>query len=432
MNERAPLKINLDELVSAGILDELKKLEIETYYQKHSKDPQNKLLVAFSMLGAMLTGLGIILIIAHNWDNFGRAAKTFFAFLPLLVSQSLAVWVFLKRKESIAWREGVSVFLFFSVGACVALVSQIYHIAGDPGQFALVWILLTLPVIYILRSSALSLLEISAITWYAMETGYGVYSAMNAQWYWLLLAAVIPHYRLLETREKESLFTFFHGWFLPLSLIISIMAMVGQPNGTALLLVFVFMLSAFRGVSGLLSRGRKISNGFYALGTVGIFLILIMLSFDFWWSEVLRDFENTEGFVYTGEIIFGLIFLATALFLLYKTRKTLPGKGEQITDYSFLILLLLYPSVLADYMLPVIMVNILVIVAGIGVVRRGLEEDNLGTLNFGLLVIASLIISRFFDFELSFFTRGVMFIITGAAFFGANYSMIKKRRGSET
>lgn len=425
------MKINLDELVTAGLLDEFKKQEIEAYYQKHSKDPQNKLLIAFSMLGALLTGLGIILIIAHNWDYFGRAAKTFFAFLPLIISQCLTVWVFFKRYESTAWREGVSVSLFFSVGACIALVSQIFHIAGDPGQFALVWILLTLPVIYIMRSSALSLLEIAAITWYAMETGYGVYSAMNVQWYWLMLAGVIPHFYQLETKEKNSLFTFFHGWFLPLSLVISLLAVVGQPNGTAVLLIFVFMLTGFRLKSGLLSRGRKVSNGLYAIGTAGLFVVLIMLSFDFWWLEVLHDWESSEQYIYRGEIIFGSMFLVSAFYLLFRTWKTLPGKGEQLTDTAFIFLLVLYPAVLIDLMVPIIAINLLVVIAGVGIVRRGLEEDNLGTLNFGLLVIAALIIARFFDFDLSFFTRGVMFMITGAAFFGANYSMIKRRRSRE-
>lgn len=425
------MKINLDELVMAGVLDETKKQEIEAYYQKHSKDPQNKLLIAFSMLGALLTGLGIILIIAHNWDYFGRTTKTFFAFLPLVISQSIALWVFLKRYQSTAWREGASVSLFFSVGACIALVSQIFHISGDPGQFALVWCLLTLPVIYIMRSSVLSLLEIAAITWYAMESGYGVISAMNPQWYWLLLAAVIPHYWLLETKEKESLFTFFHGWFLPLSLLISIMAMVGQPNGTALLLVFVFLLTSFRLKSGLLSRGRGVSNGLYTLGTAGLFIVLLMLSFDFWWLEVAHDLESAEQYIYRGEVIFGSVFLLSALFLLFRARKTLPGHGEQAADVAFLVILLLYPAVLADTIIPVVVINLLVLISGVGIVRRGLEEDNLGTLNFGLLVIAALIISRFFDFDLSFFTRGVMFMITGAAFFGANYSMIKRRRGRE-
>lgn len=425
------MKINLDELVNAGILDEGKKLEIEAYYQKQGNEPQNKLLIAFSSLGALLTGLGVILIIAHNWDNFSRGVKTLFAFLPLILSQVTAVWVYLKRKESAAWREGVSVFLFFSVGACIALISQIFHVAGDPGQFALVWILLTLPVIYILRSSALSLLETAAITWYAMETGYGVYSAMHEQWYWLLLAGVIPHYLMLEAKEKTSLFTFFHSWFLPLSIIISLMGLVGQPNGTVLFLVIFLLFSALRLSSGMLSRGRKAANGFYTLGTAGIFIMLILFSFDFHWVEIVNDYENGNRLIYQGEIIYGSLLLAAAVFLLYAGRKSLPGKGEQTADAAWIILLLLYPLTLIDYMIPVVAVNIMVVTAGVGIVRRGLEEDNLGALNFGLVVIAALIISRFFDFDLSFLTRGVMFIITGAAFFGANYLMIKRRRSRE-
>ena len=64
-------------------------------------------------------------------------------------------------------------------------------------------------------------------------------------------------------------------------------------------------------------------------------------------------------------------------------------------------------------------------------VRNSAKADHLGELNYGLMIIAALVICRFFDTDLSFVTRGVLFILVGAGFFFANYRMLKKRETNE-
>src|SRR5205085_4111441 len=53
---------------------------------------------------------------------------------------------------------------------------------------------------------------------------------------------------------------------------------------------------------------------------------------------------------------------------------------------------------------------------GIDVLVRGIRSNSLARANFGLILIAALAISRFFDSELSFVTRGLGFIVVGAGF----------------
>ena len=64
---------------------------------------------------------------------------------------------------------------------------------------------------------------------------------------------------------------------------------------------------------------------------------------------------------------------------------------------------------------------------GIDILARGIRSDSVARANFGLLLIAVLAISRFFDSELSFVTRGLGFILVGAGFLIANILMFKKR-----
>jgi hypothetical protein len=64
---------------------------------------------------------------------------------------------------------------------------------------------------------------------------------------------------------------------------------------------------------------------------------------------------------------------------------------------------------------------------GIDILIRGIRSNSVARANFGLLLIAVLALSRFFDSELSFVTRGLGFIVVGAGFLVANILMFKKR-----
>jgi hypothetical protein len=70
----------------------------------------------------------------------------------------------------------------------------------------------------------------------------------------------------------------------------------------------------------------------------------------------------------------------------------------------------------------------MVLAIGILTVRKGAMLDHLGILNYGLLIIAVLVTCRFFDSDLNFIIRGILFLIVGIAFFLSNVWMLKKRR----
>jgi hypothetical protein len=75
-----------------------------------------------------------------------------------------------------------------------------------------------------------------------------------------------------------------------------------------------------------------------------------------------------------------------------------------------------------------VLTNILVFAIGILTIRDGAKFDNLGVLNYGLLIITALVVCRFFDTDLSFVIRGGLFVSVGIGFFATNYWMLKKRK----
>ena len=110
---------DIQDLVNAEVISNEVADNIRDYYLKKGSLSKNRLFIVFGILGAILIGLGIILIIAHNWDELSRLTKTIFAFVPLLIGQILCGYVLFKKWDNIAWRESSSAFLFFSVGACI-------------------------------------------------------------------------------------------------------------------------------------------------------------------------------------------------------------------------------------------------------------------------------------------------------------------------
>jgi uncharacterized PurR-regulated membrane protein YhhQ (DUF165 family) len=58
---------------------------------------------------AVLMAVGVWMI-SRNWDAMGRTNRTVFSLLPLITAIALTTFVFVRRRESVAWRESAGLF----------------------------------------------------------------------------------------------------------------------------------------------------------------------------------------------------------------------------------------------------------------------------------------------------------------------------------
>lgn len=416
----------LQELVEANIITLEKAEEIKHYFAQKKSKPDNRLTIVFGILGALLVGLGIILIIAHNWDDLNKVTKLFIAFLPLAVGQVICAFSIFKRPNSVAWREASSTFLFFAIASSISIVSQVYNIHGNLGRFLLVWMLLSLPIIYTSRSSVASLLYWIGITWYACEVSYFQYPQQTAYYYWLLVAAAITHYWRLMVSSATSNFTIFHHWLIPLGLTISI-GMFGRDADGLMVVCYLILFSIFVSIAqcDFLSGRKIISNGYLVIGSLGTIALSLFLTFNTYWDWISKD-NSTWGKSEASIVLIVLVLIATVLmFVLLRNKQWHQLKIKSYT-YIFFVLLAIVGSGLPA--LAQILANLAVLALAVFIMRDGAEKESLGLLNYGLLTIAALIACRFFDTELSFVLRGLLFIGLGVAFFAANYWLIQKKK----
>lgn len=421
-----PILKDLPELIAASVITEETAQRIRAFYQQKEEHAPNRLVIVFGILGALLVGLGIILIIAHNWDTLGKVPKLGIALLPLLIGQAVAAFVLLKKSDSTAWREGAATFLFLAIAASISIVSQVYNIEGTLYGFLFLWMIVALPVIYTLRSSLASLLYIAGITWYVCDFSYFQYSDAIAWWYWLLLALMLPHYYTLYRDRIQSNFFTFHSWFIAASVTV-VLGMFGDMLRELILALYVnvFCIFILIGQIEKIRERRLISNGFLVAGSLGLISLLLFMSFEWFWEEAFDDsiYRVDLLHAYPYWIAFAIAIVLLVVLGLKQSFAVLNAKS-----YGFIVVLIL---LLVSFQLPVlarVLDNILLFAFGVFTIRDGARQNKLSVLNYGLLILTALIICRFFDLDMSFVARGLLFVLVGAGFFVVNIWMVKKRK----
>ncbi|MBQ4822907.1 DUF2157 domain-containing protein [Aquimarina sp. MMG016] len=407
-----------DKVISPELSEKIKQ-----YYTIKNSNKPNRLFTIFGVFGALLIGSGIILMLAHNWDDFSRVTKTILAFVPLVLGQFFSGYSILKNK-SITWKEASGTFLFFSVGASIALVGQIYNIPGDLGTFLETWIILCLPLIYLLRSHALTILLLIFSASYAFEATEWSYRDTETPWlYIVFLFAIIPHYwKLLKTNISSNVVTVFN-WIIPLSISYALSAFVERAE----LFGFLMYITLF-GIFYIIGRGvvfkelSNLRNGFLISGSLGTVTCLMIFTFRWIWEDLPEEFIlNTQGF-YTALVLF-MIGLSGLIYAVVKQGI----RSINIFQIAFLVFWSIY-FLPVEIMFPAVLTNLLVFALGISAIKIGADKFNFGILNYGMLIISILIVCRFFDTGMSFVIRGILFVAVGAGFFLTNYVMLKKQQ----
>ena len=422
---------DLPELIEAGVISEDTAGKITAYYRDKKASSSNRLFIVFGILGSLLVGTGIILMLAHNWDNFSRWQKTLFAFIPLLAGQ---IWcgfsLFSDRlKGNVTWRESSATFLFFAVGACIALIGQIYNLTGSTESYLLSWMLLSLPLAYIMPSSTVSLLYLIGITAYGVNADYWYRSVMHQYLYWLLLLFLLPAYYRHLTQKKDSNFTLFHHWGIALSLVIMLGSLYKENHQwilTAVTYACLFGVYGLVGKTSYFQEKKWIFNSYAIIGLPGMLTWCFIGGYKDFWGSVEDALVIDQSPMWIPLVILLLI----SGYLFYKIISS-DWQKLQLLDFGGIVFGIAAFSCAVNPAVSATLINIYLLATGVQLVIRGAKKENLALLNLGLVIVALLIAMRFFDIDMTFALRGLLFVLLGGGFFMANYWMLKNKKRHE-
>lgn len=165
-------------------------------FEKNNKNPL--LFNAFICLGIFLISLGIISLVAANWDAISGIVKIaiYFTMMSGVVYGTFKA----SQKNKNIWFESGIVAIFMLTGAGIGLIGQVFQTNGSLTSAGILWSIITLPLLIISKRKILPFL------WLPLAIG----SIANIASFWKLLEAIFRWWFWDRYPEAALLTILFH------------------------------------------------------------------------------------------------------------------------------------------------------------------------------------------------------------------------------
>jgi len=408
----------IDRWVAEGIVTPEQGDGLRTRYPVAAEGPPWGLIL-FSAIGAVVTGLGIILLIAYNWADIPKFGKL--AIVLGAVAAAHAAGVSLRRHDDWRAATGEAMHLLGSMlfGAGIWLVAQIYHIDEHYPNGFLFWGLGALAMAWALASIPQGILAaVTLMFWGAAQAGD---FSMPNEWATLLIAVGVGP---LAWRRRSAVLLA----VVIATLYVSVLFNAGERGDAYTVFVCAFALSALlvalarlRATVGLTDRAAGVAAFF---GWTGALICAGILSFRGAAREFVWDMSRTGDLeVAALAYSWGLVVLALGAWAWIAAqcaqRRARPMYLEEWLLPAALLFAqsLLYSGRFVAPVLVMLVFNLVVLCTGALWTVRGCRDVKLAPTVAGSLIIAALVFARYFDLFESLALRGVTFVGLGVAMF---------------
>jgi hypothetical protein len=168
---------------------------------------------------------------------------------------------------------------------------------------------------------------------------------------------------------------------------------------------------------------KLLSNGWLVVGSGGMIFLLLFLTFE--WPDFVS--HPVEWWI-SPELGIWIGLFAVASFLLHRVARDVGYWNVLTKSYMFIVFIPLMYIGNQSSGAAIVLTNLTILALGVYTIREGAIANRLWHMNYGMLILSLLIICRFFDTDIPFVFRGVLFIGIGAGFFGMNYYVMRKRK----
>jgi len=423
----------LPRLIKDGVIPESCASALRGHYGKVKTRSGSMVAVTIcSVLGTLLIGAGIILLLGHNWNDLSRFVRTILAIAPLLVAQAGGVWCLAKNRESTAWRESISTLIMLMIGSSIALIGQTYHIPGNLTQFLFVWMVLSLPLMYLFRSVLPCLIYLAGITGWM---GSSQYDGGNSILFWMLYAGVIPYVWRHLQKNRFSVPSSILGWGICIqALWIGLTLERVMPGLWIVVYMGLFAVLYLAGAYWFDDAPSGWQKPLQVVGAGGIVVMALMLTYEWPWDEVgWRHWHY--GYRYHVHASWVDYLLATlmpiagiALMVTAVRRKEMWRLAYGVSPLVAIVGFAIAASLSSLEFVPVLICNIYAFLLGLVTLIYGIKNGRLSAVNGGMGILSTLIVMRFFDEDFSLIVKGVTFIILGTGFLVTNLVILRKKR----
>ncbi len=417
--------VKISEVLGVAV-EELIYGERKTSNESEQSQKTKKIVsVLFAIIASVFTAVGIILIFVTGWVDFPNWARTVFSFMPMLISQAVVIFTYLKRKESVMWQECAAIIWCIGVASSVALLDSTFDVRFGFEACLFADIILLLPAIYLLDAVA------PLIAYYSAAGTLGVFIRDNfydTESLAVLILALTylggAYYTFKNRKNADDIRQAYSQWISALAL--AAFCALGTVLFFDVRYIFISLI-AISLCFCLCEKNSSWANPLKTIGTVGILISSVIGGFLFCDNESF-DFRSTDK----SEIFFVILILVILSLTFVFSRKNL---AESKTKRLFCILTLLESMLIIFnhvfmqygnsyvYLLSVI----LAIAASLTLVAEGAINASFSALNLGLvsaLILTGTLIFIFIDIDI--FTTGILLLICGIVLFAVNFLLTKR------
>lgn len=358
--------------------------------RKSKEDKSNKFIVAISTIGALLLGIGAILLVASNWEEMSDLLK-----IAILIGSTFGFYYLgysLKYERKNLPKVGGALFFLGALlfGASIFLIAQIYNMNANSHVLVLIWLVAVLPLVYAFLSESIA--GLSALLFFV----------------WIGL------YIFRGDFFDETIFFFFPVIYLS--------------AGT--------ILFSIGGLHYFKPQFIKIAKIFRLAGLKISMLSLFLLTFEFfsgysnsYWFNNVRLIEKIPSQIVTGIVLFSILsIIGLVINLFFNPSKSETNIFENATAIGVLGFTLLFFFFPLESNVYTVIYNLIFAGLTIFLVYIGYQKSDIKILNTGIFWLSIFILAKYFDFFWDLFDRSLFFIVGGLILVLGGIALERKRR----
>lgn len=417
----------------------------EVIISQEKTTEKNHIKVILAIVGSLLVASGLALVFFGLWQYLPVAMRTVFSVIPMMVGQAFAIYVLLKKKNNILWRECAS--LVWSVGiiSTIALIDYIYDISWVYTDYLFIDSLLIIPVIFIMGA-------VAPLGFYYYMT---IHIALTSNVYMsnifatLLLFVVGIVFTFLISRNKENIRGKIAQWVtvvasIPLFVIYLFAGFEVGIFPTNVAVIFAFLLSYFLCLFIFAPEKDSFKSPYKPIAIIGLCASMLYMSVSHIYDEA--DIENNIiPFVISA--VACIIPPVVAWFIridTYEDDKVKLGT----TALPFVMIVWSYvAAIIREYflwvgtengmvdfapgVLPIIDVVSGLLTLGFGaiLIYQGVKELQIFTLNFGVITAFIQILSIYSWFgDINILVLGILLAAFGVGLIILNSKMVSLKK----
>ncbi|MEG1979138.1 MAG: DUF2157 domain-containing protein [Victivallaceae bacterium] len=407
----------LPTLQAKGILDKDNSERLHNYCLDEMATMPKCNQMLHMLLGVFATLLivgGIILIISFNWDMMSVGNHLLIGYLPFLLAILAGGYVLLKYPDNVGARESAALVVGGCGASALAVVSQCYQTLGTTTDFLMVVLIFWLFLILIFRSFALGMAYALCFAWVVSEINDNLPVIIIVN---LLFLGILP-FMIREIfidanrwRSKITQVTFMliaTLWYVQMS--------DHTLHQTTMIPVGVMYI-----LLGLLLSERCRWNLLTPIGVIMVMtnLCLVIVDRCRGVSEISPEF-----------IVSNVLLLIGMAYIIWKKRCC-------ETYLALLPLLLIVGQfIVADKKSYIVKSSVFFEFVAMGVFAAGgiillwlgYRRRSFGMMNFGMLLLVVLVLTKFLSLSGDYAVAGIIFIAFGVVAFIINYLLQKTTR----